>query len=78
LSIPLLLFYVFGISTYVALLLLTGAWVMHRSRDPRLGFLVIPGIFLTHIYYGIMFLRGFFAKEIKRNVHPFFWQRSAS
>lgn len=63
-------------TSYFILLLATGLWVYLKSHDPRLGLLVIPGIFLTHIYYGIMFLRGFFAKDVKRNVHPFFWQNN--
>lgn len=76
-SIFLLASYFLILTSYFLLLLATGLWVWSKSRDWRLGLLVMPGIVATHLYYGLMFLRGFFAKEIKRNVHPFFWSNSA-
>lgn len=74
LSVLLITGYWLLITSYFLLLLLTGLWVAVKSRDTRLGLLVIPGIFLTHIYYGLMFLRGFLSRDIKRNIHPFFWK----
>lgn len=70
-----LTFYILLFTFYFFLLLATGFWVYLKSHDWRLGFLVIPGIVVTHLYYGFMFLRGFFAKETKRNLHPFFWEK---
>ncbi|MEK7611625.1 MAG: glycosyltransferase [Patescibacteria group bacterium] len=64
-------------SLYFFLLLATGVWVWRKSRDWRLGLLVMPGIVVTHLYYGFMFLRGFFSQGLKRNTHPFFLQKNS-
>jgi len=47
---------------YVAALLFEGL----RKKDIKLGSLTIAGIFVTHILYGINFMRGLAAKELKR------------
>lgn len=36
-----------------------------KSLDPLLNLLVIPGIFLTHLTYGVGFLRGLFSRRMK-------------
>ena len=66
---------IFISAVYFTALLLTGGWVVIQSGDWRLGVLVMPGIFTTHLYYGLMFLRGYFSKTVKRSIHPHFWQK---
>jgi len=51
---------------YFVLLLLTAVWVYAKERDWRVALLVIPGIFLTHIWYGLRFLQGFFSPRLTR------------
>jgi len=53
--------YLAGIMLY--LLIVAGASI--RKRDIRMNLLVFSGIILTHIYYGIWFLKGLLSKEIK-------------
>lgn len=67
--------YVYTLLFYSFLLFLTGLWVFRLTKDWRLGLLVIPAIFVTHIYYGLMFIVGFLSRGMKRNTHPFFWMR---
>ncbi len=45
------------------LLIVAGASI--KGRDMRMNFLVWTGIILTHIYYGIWFLKGLLSKEIR-------------
>lgn len=58
--------YLISINVYLFLLFLTTLSVAIRSRDIRLGLLMIPGIFLTHIWYGIQFVRGFLSPKLKK------------
>lgn len=51
---------------YIGFLLLTAFWVCAKERDWRVAALVIPGIFLTHVWYGLRFIQGFFSKGLKR------------
>jgi len=51
---------------YFLLLLLTASWVYSKEERWKVAFLVIPGIFLTHVWYGIKFLQGLFAKDLNR------------
>lgn len=51
---------------YLLLLLLTAAWVYSKERDLKVALLVIPGIFLTHIWYGLRFIQGFFSRRLLR------------
>lgn len=60
------LFYFLSLALYIVLLILTSFWVLYQSRDIRLALLVIPGIFLTHMWYGLRFIQGFFSKGLKR------------
>ncbi len=62
----LLFLYFLVLGLYVLLLLLTGFWVLFRARNLKIALLVMPGIFLTHICYGLCFFRGLFARNIKR------------
>jgi len=56
-------FLVLGI--YGFLLLLTAAWVFWKSKNILAAFLVIPTIFISHIFYGIMFLKGLCKREVR-------------
>ena len=51
--------------TYLLLLFLTGIWVWLMSKDWRISILVMPTILLSHLFYGLMFLRGLFKRNFK-------------
>lgn len=51
---------------YFILLLTTAAWAYSQERDWKVALLVIPGIFLTHVWNGLRFVQGFFSRELKR------------
>jgi len=60
------LLYLFIISLYVLLLLITAIKVYLKEKNLKLAFLVIPSIFVTHLVYGVLFIKGFFLKKLKR------------
>ena len=66
LSIPLFLLYLTTIGFYLILLLLTSFQVYLKEKNFQLALLVIPSIFVTHFVYGLLFIKGFFSKELKR------------
>jgi len=43
---------------YFVLLLGTSFWVFSESRSLLVALLLIPTIFVSHLYYGWMFLKG--------------------
>ena len=51
---------------YLLLLLLTSFHVYLKERNLKLALLVIPSIFITHIVYGALFIKGFFSKKLER------------
>ncbi len=51
---------------YFLLLLSTAAWVYSKERNFKVALLTIPGIFATHICYGLRFIQGFFSKNLRR------------
>jgi len=53
-----------GLGTYGVLLLMNSLWVLVKSGSSVIALLTIPGVFLTHFWYGIQFLRGFFTKKM--------------
>ena len=57
--------YTVALSFYLLLLLATAAWVYFKERDWVVALLVIPGIFVTHIWYGIKFIQGYFSRGLK-------------
>ena len=65
-SIPLFFLYLLTIGLYLLFLFLTAVQVYLRERNYKLALLVIPSIFITHVAYGILFIKGFFSKELKR------------
>lgn len=66
LSIPLYLLYLLTISLYLLLLLVTSFQVYLKERNSKLALLVIPSIFITHVVYGFLFIKGFFLKKLER------------
>jgi len=51
---------------YLLLLFLTAIWVHTKERHWKIALLVIPGIFLTHLWYGLQFIRGLLSSRLKR------------
>jgi len=52
---------------YLILLILNGLWVFNKSKSVLQGFIVIPAVFITHLWYGLRFLQGYlFTKNLKR------------
>jgi len=64
LSYPLFLVWTAVVLMYVFLIILTSVWVYSKERNIVIALLVIPGIFLTHIWYGVRFIQGFFARKL--------------
>lgn len=58
--------YVGILLTYFFLLLCSALSISLGRRDPRVGLLVLPGIFTTHLVYGFNFLRGISARRYCR------------
>ncbi len=58
-------FYIRTLIFYSLLLLLTAFWVLFRTKSIKIALLTIPGIFLTHICYGLCFFKGLFTKKSK-------------
>ena len=66
LSSYLSLLYLFTIFLYVLLLLITAVQVYSKEKNLKLALLVIPSIFITHLVYGFLFIKGFFLKKLER------------
>lgn len=62
----LIFLYLLTIGFYLLLLLLTSFQVYLKERNFKLALLVIPSIFITHIAYGILFIKGLFLKKLER------------
>jgi len=60
------LFYLSAIGAYLIALLMTAIQVYLKEKNLKLALLVIPSIFITHVVYGILFIKGFLARELKR------------
>ncbi len=56
---------------YIYILLMTVDIIMISIRHKNLlvGIATIPYIFLTHIYYGLRFIKGYFASDILASTH---------
>ena len=63
---PLLGLYLFSLGIYLLLLLITATKVCLKEKNLKLAFLVIPSIFVTHVVYGFLFIKGFFSPKLKR------------
>ena len=62
---PLFYLYLFTLGIYLALLLGTSFWVLTKSSNLLVALLVIPTVFVSHLYYGLMFLKGLSRKVVK-------------
>lgn len=58
--------YLGAVAFYTGALGLAGLLAAWSNRDPLIGVLVIPGIFLTHVTYGVYFLKGLMVKDLCR------------
>jgi hypothetical protein len=66
LTTVLLWFYLLSLAFYGSWLFVTAIWVFRQSRNFRVALLTVPGIFLTHIWYGLRFVQGFFSRKLTR------------
>lgn len=62
---PFHMFYGFPLIAYCLLLVVDGIIISFRWRNPIIGLLAIPMIFLTHVWYGIRFVQGLLVSELK-------------
>jgi len=60
------LIYLGALGTYLAVLLFTATQVYCQEKNLSLALLIIPSIFITHLVYGTLFIKGFFSTELKR------------
>ncbi|MFC1721663.1 glycosyltransferase [Patescibacteria group bacterium] len=51
---------------YIVLLFISGAVSAYRQKNPFIGLMVVPIIFLTHVVYGIGLVVGLLMTELKR------------
>lgn len=63
---PLRGLYALAVTAYGGALFLSGLQEGFRHRDVLVGFLVVPGIFLTHAVYGFGFPYGLMKKDLRR------------
>jgi len=52
------------LALYLVLLVLNSFWVLLGSKNILISLLTIPGTFLTHIWYGVQFIRGYFSSAL--------------
>jgi len=57
--------YLLVLGIYGILLLLTAFWVFWQGKSVLVSLLVIPTISISHIFYGIMFLKGLCKRMVK-------------
>jgi GT2 family glycosyltransferase len=65
-AIPLFLLYLASVFFYFIALLATAITVFLKEKNLMLSLLLIPSIFLTHIVYGFLFVRGFLSSGLKK------------
>ncbi len=59
------LIYLSVLVVYVAALFQTSCRVFMKEKTLIIPLLVIPAIFVTHFYYGLLFIRGYFTPKLK-------------
>jgi len=62
---PLFVIYALVLGVYFLFLVLTQIWVLRKSRNILIALLVGPTIFVSHIFYGLMFAQGLTKKVFK-------------
>jgi len=66
LSIPLYLLYLLTTGLYCFLLLITGIRIYLKEKNLKLALLSMLAIFITHIVYGTLFIKGLFSRKLER------------
>ncbi|MFA6185075.1 MAG: glycosyltransferase [Candidatus Shapirobacteria bacterium] len=56
---------------YLSILFFTFLKFIFQKNNPKVSFLAVISIPLTHLYYGILFLHGLFKKEVTFKPHNF-------
>jgi len=64
-SYPLRLLYFGVLLIYLSLVFLSSIFSSYSAGDLRILFMVFSGIILTHITYGIYFIKGLFLGRLK-------------
>lgn len=64
LSIPLFIFYLLLLISYFLLLFLNTIWIFIKSKNILIALLSIPTIFISHLFYGLMFIKGLLKKDL--------------
>lgn len=57
--------YQFFFGIYILMLFINAIWVYQKSKNIIVAFLTIPGVFLTHLWYGIKFIQGFLKPQMQ-------------
>ena len=65
-SLNTVLFYSIPLIAHFSGLLLDAIIISIRWRNPLVGIVTIPMIFLTHVWYGIKFVQGLISKKLER------------
>ena len=58
--------YLVVLASYVLILVINSLVRIIKNKDLKLSFLLVPGIFLTHIFYGSGFIKGLFTGKLER------------
>lgn len=58
--------YINVLGVYLILLLSTALRIFFKEKNLALALLIIPSIFITHVVYGILFIKGFFLPRLRR------------
>jgi len=61
----LFLIYLTAIFLYLFALFFTAWDVYHQEKDWRVALVIIPAIFVTHLVYGILFIKGFLTPNLQ-------------
>lgn len=59
-------FYLIVLASYFSILVINSLVRIIKNKDLKLSFLLIPGIFLTHIFYGSGFIKGLCTGKLER------------
>lgn len=58
--------YLTSIIIYASLLIISSIQIVLKEKNLIAGVLFIPAVFLTHLFYGVMFARGLVAKKLNK------------
>ena len=65
-SLVLWFLYAIPLMVYAVLLVVDFIVLSIRWKNPLVGLLAVPMIFLTHVWYGVRFVQGLFTKKLER------------